>query len=177
MLSLLLRGCLPICEFYDSYASSRARWGGDKSSDVGSSRDEQQLELTFPCSNCSPTLILPPLLMTALAARKAFTGPRGKFLENLTHVTASTFPLLFLPPNPLFLPRFSSPKLTHSLRSISFSFFVVGLSLYLFLPPSIAVFPQRASVPIGKLEKDVFGKFVDPRVGGEKEKVFFNKGL
>ncbi|KAL7415216.1 Tricarboxylate/iron carrier [Mrakia frigida] len=88
-----------------------------------------------------PTLILPPLLMTALAARQAFRGPKGKLWENLTHVTA------------------------------------IGLSLYLFLPPSIAVFPQRASVPIGKLEKDVFGKFVDEKVGGEAEKVFFNKGL
>lgn len=38
-----------------------------------------------------PTLILPPLLMTALASRKVFTGPRKVLFENVAQLTASAF--------------------------------------------------------------------------------------
>lgn len=47
----------------------------------------------------------------------------------------------------------------------------------MFLPPAIAVFPQRASVPLGKLEKEKFERFIDEKRGGAAEKVYFNKGL
>ncbi|CDZ98604.1 mitochondrion protein [Phaffia rhodozyma] len=88
-----------------------------------------------------PTLIFPPLIMTALAARGAFQGPRKVLWENLSQLS------------------------------------ILGASLYFFLPPSIAVFPQRASVSLGKLEKDKFERFARAENGGLDEKVFFNKGL
>lgn len=96
--------------------------------------------LLMPCVSShlivdSPTLIFPPILMTFLAARGAFKGPRAAILENLTQLTA------------------------------------IGLCLYVFLPPSIAVFPQRASVPLGKLEPHL------RKLGDKEEIVYFNKGL
>ena len=75
--------------------------------------------------------------MTALAARKAFTGPRGKFLENLTHVTASTF-LSF--PLPFSLPPFPPVNSSHELTSSVALFRVLvchSRALPLPLPPSL----------------------------------------
>jgi hypothetical protein len=82
-----------------------------------------------------PTLVLPPLLMTFLAARGAFRGPRAGLKESLTQLTA------------------------------------IGTCLFVFLPPSIAVFPQRASVKLGKLEPELRA------LGDADETVYFNKGL
>ena len=82
-----------------------------------------------------PTLVLPPLLMTFLAARGAFKGPRAGLKESLTQLSA------------------------------------IGTCLFVFLPPSIAVFPQRASVKLGQLEPEL------QALGDADETVFFNKGL
>lgn len=100
--------------------------------------------------------------MTALAARGAFTGPRKALLENFAQLSIRPFP--------------SSLLHILSLALTEFCVCVVGASLYLFLPPSIAVFPQRAAVPLGKLEKD-FARFARTENGGLDEKVYFNKGL
>lgn len=64
---------------------------------------------------------------------------------------------------------FREPRgaLKQSITSLS----IVGLCLYAFLPPAIAVFPQRASVPLGKLEPHLRAR------GSDDEVVFFNKGL
>lgn len=82
-----------------------------------------------------PTLVLPPLLMTFLAARGVFRGPRAGLKESLTQLSA------------------------------------IGTCLFVFLPPSIAVFPQQASVKLGKLEPEL------QALGDADETVFFNKGL
>ncbi len=65
----------------------------------------------------SPTLILPPLIMTALERRGAFRGRHGGRLQQLTHLG------------------------------------LIGGALLVFLPPAIAVFPQRASIDPKKLEE------------------------
>lgn len=65
---------------------------------------------------CSPTLILPPLIMTALERRGAFRGRHGGRVQQLTHLG------------------------------------LIGGALLVFLPPAIAVFPQRASIDPKKLE-------------------------
>ncbi len=38
----------------------------------------------------SPTLIIPPMIMTILEKRGAFGGPRGKLVSSLTSLTLST---------------------------------------------------------------------------------------
>lgn len=52
---------------------------------------------------------------------------------------------------------------------------LIGSSLFVFLPPAIATFPQTASIKAERLEKE-FQNVTDER--GEAVKVFeFNKGL
>ena len=81
----------------------------------------------------SPTLILPPLLMTVLERRGAFAGPTGPRRQTLAHLA------------------------------------LIGSALLIFLPPAIAVFPQRASIDPKKLEERFWKSGY--------EKVEFNKGL
>ncbi|WVR04765.1 hypothetical protein IAU60_001777 [Kwoniella sp. DSM 27419] len=53
-----------------------------------------------------PTLILPPLIMTLLTKRGAFTGPRGNLTSNLTQLTLIGLSLgLFLPPAIAYFPQ------------------------------------------------------------------------
>lgn len=100
----------------------------------------------------SPTLIIPPMLMTLLQKRKLFVGPRGPLLSNLTQLTLS--------PSSLFLLFLFAVADYHTP--------LVGLSLGLFLPPAIAYFPQRASTDPKKLENEYHD---------QPGPVYFNKGL
>lgn len=103
----------------------------------------------------SPTLIIPPMLMTILQKRGVFVGPRGPLLSNLTQLTLSKSLLS------------SSLPMIVSFRS-SELMGAVGLSLGLFLPPAIAYFPQRASTDPKKLETEFHG---------QEGPIYFNKGL
>jgi len=87
-----------------------------------------------------PTLILPPLIITALQKRGTFAGPRGKTLEMIANLG------------------------------------LIGGSLFFFLPPAIAAFPQRATIKADQLE-DQFSHLIDPRTGKPYHSFEFNKGL
>ncbi|KAA1065750.1 hypothetical protein PGT21_009165 [Puccinia graminis f. sp. tritici] len=87
-----------------------------------------------------PTLILPPLIITALQKRGTFSGPRGKSLEMIANLG------------------------------------LIGGSLFFFLPPAIAAFPQRAKIQAHKLE-DRFSNIIDERTGKPYQYFEFNKGL
>ncbi|WWC59662.1 uncharacterized protein I303_102224 [Kwoniella dejecticola CBS 10117] len=53
-----------------------------------------------------PTLILPPMIMTLLTRRGAFTGPRGNLVSNVTQLTLIGLSLgLFLPPAIAYFPQ------------------------------------------------------------------------
>ncbi|EGF97756.1 uncharacterized protein MELLADRAFT_46189 [Melampsora larici-populina 98AG31] len=53
---------------------------------------------------------------------------------------------------------------------------LVGGSLFLFLPPAIAAFPQRATISVSRLEQEFKG-LVNPHTGSPYTTVEFNKGL
>ncbi|KAG0150294.1 hypothetical protein CROQUDRAFT_652473 [Cronartium quercuum f. sp. fusiforme G11] len=53
---------------------------------------------------------------------------------------------------------------------------LVGGSLFVFLPPAIATFPQRASLPTSSLEQQFQG-LIDPSTGLPYTRVQFSKGL
>lgn len=53
---------------------------------------------------------------------------------------------------------------------------IIGASLLVFLPPAIAVFPQRASVSPSRLEPQ-FQDSKDPSTGKPCDHLEFNKGL
>ncbi|KAI7949736.1 hypothetical protein MJO28_008557 [Puccinia striiformis f. sp. tritici] len=86
-----------------------------------------------------PTLILPPLIITALQKRGTFSGPRGKSFEMIANLG------------------------------------LIGGSLFFFLPPAIAAFPQRARISPHQLE-DQFSDVIDS-TGKPFEHFEFNKGL
>lgn len=54
-----------------------------------------------------PTLIIPPMVMTALEAKGVFVGPRGKYLSTLTNLTLSECTV-------------TAPRLTYILLSLGF---------------------------------------------------------
>lgn len=86
--------------------------------------------------------------MTLLERRHLFRGPSGARLSSLTHLGT---PLL-----PFYIGTNRTPGL-------------IGTALLVFLPPAIAVFPQRGTLDTKLLEK----RFREL----EFEKVEFNKGL
>jgi len=92
----------------------------------------------------SPTLILPPLIMTALERRGAFAG-RSR-LQQITHLGQKHFRTIHT------LSLTHSADFFTSSPCLFISAGLIGGALLVFLPPAIAVFPQRASIDPKKLE-------------------------
>jgi hypothetical protein len=106
-----------------------------------------------------------------LLGKSPEAGKKAVLLTALTRISTAT-PIMVMPPllyMTLKLNDRVKSKVGHTLINMA----MVGVGMFVFLPTTLAIFPQTCEVKAGELGGEILAK-----VGGNPDaKVYFNKGL